>query len=604
MWYVLQRFSAEFVLEIIVISSCAGVNKCAVAPPLSICVYISLKACTIVSFHISGLKYNARTSKDLEIRRKLNKMTSGLDIALTFFFVIFVIIDLSVNVVLVLAIRRKRSLQTPMNLLILHLAVTDIIIGVFIIPRHILSYAIPYPNNTASDYICKFVTGGNFIWTSVTAASGFLTIIAMERLFAVVFPHKSQLRITKQRLKWLVGACWLSSLAFNLPSLLVLKYDHQHAFCMEFWPSWVNPKAYVGLAFFAGNFSVFAMYILYSVILYSLWKKNKGVSEASRTARINARKRVTKMLILMTVVHMFCRTPNYTFYTLIYFDPNATYGSIVYNFTVFLILLNSASHPFFYCWYMDNLRKQVFAMLPHFCFALCPAKLRSFNIISTGDPAGSSTGHDGKKSKGEAPLHSCTLASESETEEKRKLQMQKSKMKCYVNREVEASDSSGDRSTPVSQKKKITSQDNYTNNVKLQRHNGGKKESVDDAVIYLDEVQEHSTLQNQTSDDSSLKVCELMKQNDEHQRDKRCQKGNSAEQSLTLGEGARNIVDKGDVSNESEDSSVVIKNGDIMVNNDSPANSNIDENSEFQTKNDDDIKTPQDVIIETEAVDV
>lgn len=128
-------------------------------------------------------------------------MVSGLEIALTFFFVIFVAIDIFVNVVLVMAIQRKRSLQTPMNLLILHLAMTDIIIGVFVIPRHILSYAIPYPNSTASDYICKFVTGGNFIWTSVTAASGFLTIIAMERLFAVVFPHKSQLRITKQRLK-------------------------------------------------------------------------------------------------------------------------------------------------------------------------------------------------------------------------------------------------------------------------------------------------------------------------------------------------------------------------------------------------------------------
>ncbi|KAK3697875.1 hypothetical protein QZH41_010711, partial [Actinostola sp. cb2023] len=276
-----------------------------------------------------------------------NAMISNVDIALTVFFVIFVVIDLFINVVLGLAIHRKKSLQTPMNLLIFHLAIADILIGVFVVPRHILNYAITYPNDTSSDYICKLITGGNFIWTSVTASSGFLTIIALERLFAVVFPHKARLRITKRRLKWLVGACWLASFAFNLPSLLVLKYDHKAQFCLEFWPEWVNPKAYVGLAFFAGNFSVIAMYILYSMILYSLWKTRKAVSEVSRTARINARKRVTKMLILMTFFHTLCRTPNYTFYMLIYFDPDAKYGSSVYSFTVFLILLNSASHPFF-----------------------------------------------------------------------------------------------------------------------------------------------------------------------------------------------------------------------------------------------------------------
>lgn len=365
-------------------------------------------------------------------------MSSELDIALTFFFVIFVIIDIFVNVVLCKAIHRKRSLQTPMNLLIFHLAITDIVIGVFIVPRHILNYVIVYPNNTSSDYICRFFTGGSFIWTSVTAASGFLTIIALERLFAVVYPHKSKLRITKQRLKWLVVACWISSFLFNLPSQLVLKYDQDNHFCMENWPQWVSPKAYVGLAFCAGNFSVFTMFIIYSIILYSLWKKDKGASEVSRTARINARKRVTKILILMSVVHMLCRTPNYTFYTLIYFEPDAKYGSIVYNFTVFLILLNSASHPFFYCWYMDNLRRQVFAMLPQFCSGNCPSRLRSFDSVSTGDGLGSTTPED-RKGKGDSSMHSYTLGSESEGE------LKKMRIKTFqgrVNRDMDVNNSS------------------------------------------------------------------------------------------------------------------------------------------------------------------
>ncbi|EDO43645.1 predicted protein, partial [Nematostella vectensis] len=310
-------------------------------------------------------------------------MASSLDIALTVFFAIFVILDIAFNVILFLAIYKKRSLHTPMNLLILHLSVTDILTGVFIIPRHVLNHAITYPNTTSSDYICKLVTGGNFIWTSATAASGFLTIIALERFFAVVHPHKAGLRVTKSRLVWLAWACWISSFAFNLPSLLVLRFDHDLHFCMENWPEWASPKAYVAFAFFAGNSSVIAMYVLYSIILYSLWKKHKAVNEVSRAARINARKRVTRMLILMTVVHMICRTPNYTFYTLSYFDPDAQYGSTVYSFTVFLILINSASHPFFFCWYMSNLRREVLKVIPALRSLRCPSRLRVFSLAST-----------------------------------------------------------------------------------------------------------------------------------------------------------------------------------------------------------------------------
>jgi hypothetical protein len=346
-------------------------------------------------------------------------MSSTLDIILTVFFAVFVVLDIFLNVVLVLAIHRKKSLQTPMNLLILHLGITDVLVGVFIIPRHILSYAITYPHSKISDYICQFVTGGNFIWTSVTASSGFLTIIAFERLFAVVYPHQANLRVTKKRLKWLVWACWLSSLAFNLPSLLVLKYDHKNHFCMEDWPSWTNPKAYVGFAFFAGNSSVIAMCVLYSAILFSLWKRHKAVSEVSRAAIINARKRVTRMLILMTVVHAFCRTPNYTFYTLSYFNPGAKYGSTVYSFTVFLILLNSASHPFFFCWYMNNLRRQVFAILPPFFSGHCPARLRRFTLAqSTHMESTESAAHQGAHRVRELLAHSSAFASDSYDERK------------------------------------------------------------------------------------------------------------------------------------------------------------------------------------------
>lgn len=433
-------------------------------------------------------------------------MTSTVDIVLTVFFAIFVVLDIFLNGVLALAIRRKRSLQTPMNLLIFHLAVTDVLIGIFIIPRHLLSYAITYPKSKASDYICQFLTGGNFIWTSVTTSSGFLTIIALERLFAVVFPHKAKLRVTKRRLIWYVWACWVSSIAFNLPSLLVLKYDHINHFCMEDWPTWTDPKAYVGMAFIAGNSSVIAMYILYSIIMFSLWKKHKAVSEVSRAARINARKRVTKMLILMTVVHTICRTPNYTFYMLSQFNPDAQYGSTVYSFTVFLILFNSATHPFFFCWYMNNLRHGVFAVLPS-CFTVkIPARLRRFTMQTTDVNTDSAAGKSGQRMK---DLHSSDFVSNSYDERKKN----STKLKGCIADEKEKYLQTLTTDSEGSKKGEICNKDLIISNEDFSEGNIEKEEQANDKAISV-------TCDDDHDDDDSSEAKEVADEVEENKHAK------------------------------------------------------------------------------------
>lgn len=278
------------------------------------------------------------------------------DIALTIIFAVLLIPDIVLNGIICLAIQKSRNLHTPMNYLIANLALCDIFIGIFIFPRHVINQTFTHPAGETGDYLCKFVTGGGYLWISVTSSGFFLTAIAFERYVAVVYPETTRFRVTNRSVHLLAISGWTFSIIVNCPSSLNLVYDQEADFCMESWPSWVSPKAYVSVIFLIGTSSVIFMYVLYSRVLYKFWRRRKNVTDIGQGARLRARTRVTRMLVVMTIVHTICRTPNYTFYLLSYFDPNAKYGSYVYNITVILILLNSFSHPLLIFWQMRTIR--------------------------------------------------------------------------------------------------------------------------------------------------------------------------------------------------------------------------------------------------------
>jgi len=281
------------------------------------------------------------------------------DIALTITFTILLIPDIILNVLVCLAIKNSRNLHTPMNYLIANLALCDIFIGIFIFPRHVINQTFTHPVGETGDDLCKFATGGGYLWISVTSSGFFLTAIAFERYVAVVYPETTRYKMTNRSVHVLSVSVWTFSVIVNCPSSLVLVYDEKANFCMENWPAWVSPKAYVSVIFIIGTSSVIFMYVLYSRVLYRFWRRRKNVTDIGQGARLRVRTRVTRMLVVMTIVHTICRTPNYTFYLLSYFNPNAKYGSYVYNITVILILLNSFSHPLLIFWQIRTIRKGV-----------------------------------------------------------------------------------------------------------------------------------------------------------------------------------------------------------------------------------------------------
>jgi len=99
-------------------------------------------------------------------------------------------------------IRRFFSIynRTPINFLLLNLAVADMMVALFITPRFILSHFFTHHDGKTGTFFCKLLTGGNFTWTGGAASVFTLVAIAFERYYAVMYPYGNKGKLTYNKL--------------------------------------------------------------------------------------------------------------------------------------------------------------------------------------------------------------------------------------------------------------------------------------------------------------------------------------------------------------------------------------------------------------------
>lgn len=203
-----------------------------------------------------------------------------------------------------------------------------------------------------------------FIWLSAAASGILLIAIATARYFAIVYPLRTNFRLNKKRVLWIMVLSWGFACVLTAPSMSAIVYDSQKDFCVENWAKWYPSQAHVAFVFAVNcAIPIVTMTLLYLKIIYKLWRNEDAITNSVQLARLKSRKRVTVMLIIVTLVHTLCWSPNYVLYLLIFYAPGFYYGSTTYIITVLLILLNAAADPLLYTWYMDGFKRGIRSML-------------------------------------------------------------------------------------------------------------------------------------------------------------------------------------------------------------------------------------------------
>ena len=304
-------------------------------------------------------------------------------------FSLLVAVNLIGNSLVCLVVIRNRSMRTPMNYLLVSLACADMMVAIFVVPQYIFLHTYKHPKGLTGDYLCKFLTGGNLMWTGGVVSMMSLIAISFERYFAVLYPHDQKRRISKTKLKLIIPVCWLFSFMWNFPLFLVAQYSHELDLCYEEWPLQWYMKAYsLGWLIIVGILPLSIMTGLYGRVVCNLWVRGHQPTEVTQRALIKSRKRVTKLVLTVTVVCAVCWLPNLIVYVLDFYGLRIKRGDILHTTTVVLVTFNSTVNPIIYCFQSERFRTCVKALAFTPCSwrrtALVKPKISTNGTVSRG----------------------------------------------------------------------------------------------------------------------------------------------------------------------------------------------------------------------------
>ena len=148
--------------------------------------------------------------------------TTAEKIGLTFAYCLTFLVSLAGNTVIGIIVYKTKTMRKPINLLIVNMAMSDLVIPIFLISSeiqwlYINSWVIGGPLGQA---LCKLVNFLPDVSTAVSIQS--LVLISVDRFGAVVFPLRSPFISSKQCPVFILTT-WIVAMAVHSPFLVAVK---------------------------------------------------------------------------------------------------------------------------------------------------------------------------------------------------------------------------------------------------------------------------------------------------------------------------------------------------------------------------------------------
>ena len=257
-------------------------------------------------------------------------------------------------------------MRAPMNLLLVHLAASDITVAIFIAARFIFPLLFEHPKGRAGDVVCQLFTGGAFIWVGALVSAFSLVFIALERYLAIKFPYDERKRVTTAKLKCVVVFSWAFAASWNLPLFLCARYDPISEFCLFQWPTATITQVHSSLsAVLCGVLPISIMSYLYSKLVYKLWFRPLVTSTMVQQSKLRYTRKSARIVVTVSVVYSICWIPNLAVYVIFSFSKQQLY-SAVHTTSIVLVTLNSAINQL-YSWQSNRFRRHMLALIPFGC---------------------------------------------------------------------------------------------------------------------------------------------------------------------------------------------------------------------------------------------
>ncbi|XP_061097102.1 trace amine-associated receptor 1-like [Conger conger] len=284
-------------------------------------------------------------------------------ILLHIFFVVIIIITLCGNLLVIISIAHFKQLHTPTNYLILSLAVTDFLMGGFIMPPYMVR--IIESCWYFGDMFCKFhLSVDGMLYT---ASMLNLSFISIDRYYAVCQPLHYRTKITTNATVIMILISW-SVCAFGaFLELNILGsedfYEENVACvgsCVVFQAETASAISCIICFYIPG----FIMLVMYQKIFRVAQKQAqsihsiacKNAQSENSTSSSNKERKATKTLAIVMGLFLSCCTP---FYMCTIINPFINYyiPPVLLETLFCITYLNSTCNPIIYAFYYSWFRK-------------------------------------------------------------------------------------------------------------------------------------------------------------------------------------------------------------------------------------------------------
>ena len=314
----------------------------------------------------------------------LHSNTSGANAALSsslpgdqkiveaFLYCVIVFLGLVGNSLVIHLVRTTRAMQTTTNYLLVNLAAADCLTLVWSTPLHIFSIAYTHPGGTLGSWLCKLFTANNMAGITLAVSVYTLTLLSVERYHALLKPL-SYRRLSEENVIYAIGAAWVLATVTQIPVFHFTKFDDRKGRCSSPWTARDTAQTMkyfvIGIITINIFIPIVVVSVCYSVLVNGLYCRNTIMAgrsthgKKSREADIRSKKKIIKLLIVVTLAFFLCFLPFAVVMVLFALGSFKNYSPsdmvqllIVFEVTKFLLYTNSSLNPILYAFQSTNYR--------------------------------------------------------------------------------------------------------------------------------------------------------------------------------------------------------------------------------------------------------
>ncbi|KAG7457123.1 hypothetical protein MATL_G00243230 [Megalops atlanticus] len=214
----------------------------------------------------------------------------------------------------ILVVTKYKDMRTTTNLYLSSMAFSDLLI--FLCMPLDLYRIWRYRPWNFGDMLCKLF---QFVSESCTYSTILnITALSVERYFAICFPLKAKVVVTKGRVRCVIFALWIVAFLSAGPIFVLVGVEHENG--TNSWETneckateyairsgLLTIMVWVSSIFFF--LPVFCLTVLYSLIGRKLWRRKKETIGPNMSSRDKNNKQTVKMLAVVVFAFVLCWLP-------------------------------------------------------------------------------------------------------------------------------------------------------------------------------------------------------------------------------------------------------------------------------------------------------